>query len=866
MNTLRPFQQEDLDILTQNNYRALIANAPGTGKTILCLSCITRHPERLLPTVIVCPASVVRNWRKEARKWAAGTKVYLIEDTTTPLPKRPYDIYILSWSLLPLRWVELAQRNPQLIIGDECFPARTLVATPHGQVRIEQVVPGTLVYCRDESGCLTVRPTRRLIAKTLRKDLVRITHEFGVLTCTSNHEIWTYEDGYVRAENLTPYHHLCILSGALPPEKRVSDGSEADLLHSQMLSQGQLRSTELPSLLSSLPHHFYSPAFIAEEILRDFVFSKVAHESPGRSGSGEEGSSGRGESREGQGLEAPERGRTDASKQSGAPSRRHRQNTCEDARPYIPYPRGEREADSAATVLGHSTRPPDGVCHQNGAGQEPVRLTPALLQGGHSLSCDSFGDRGGRAVACPQEVEVFGQEEGVRLSRARVVSVEIHKSAGGRGSDHGSGEDQVVYDLEVDEHHNFFADGVAVHNCHFAKNEAALRTQALASLAVRAPHLLLLSGTPIINDTEELDSINGLFGAKPPVMIRRLLEDVAKDIPHKTRARVNVELPPKVATRYRSAAEDFAAWLEKEMATRMSQGEAGDAAARALAAEALVKIGYLRRILAIGKVYAAADFTARLVRAGEPVVLFAEHKAVMLRLRKCLHKQRIPYVMIDGSTSAKARHQAVEDFQKNKIPVFLGSKAAKEGLTLTAARHLIFVERYWTSAEEEQGEDRIRRIGQIHPTKIWFLHVPQTVDDRISAIIDRKRRIVRQAIGSENIADTPETTVASMLSEWSTHAGAPMMDTTELGITDPLPPLPRDRDVYVIRFKEARWQPESALRWCKMMGYRPTRSTPTLGGFEFHVRPATDFVPGDFTLFRVAQDIAIYVGRRVSPR
>jgi hypothetical protein len=118
----------------------------------------------------------------------------------------------------------------------------------------------------------------------------------------------------------------------------------------------------------------------------------------------------------------------------------------------------------------------------------------------------------------------------------------------------------------------------------------------------------------------------------------------------------------------------------------------------------------------------------------------------------------------------------------------------------------------------------------------------------------------------EDIADTPETTVASMLSEWSAHAGAPMMETTELGIAEPLPPLPRDRDVYVIRFKGGRWAPAAALKWCKMMGYRPTRSTPTAGGFEFSVRPATDFVPGAFSLFRVAQDIAIYVGRRVAPR
>ena len=208
------------------------------------------------------------------------------------------------------------------------------------------------------------------------------------------------------------------------------------------------------------------------------------------------------------------------------------------------------------------------------------------------------------------------------------------------------------------------------------------------------------------------------------------------------------------------------------------------------------------------------------------------------------------------------RQRAVEDFQRNRIPVFIGSKAAKEGLTLTAARHLIFVERYWTAAEEEQAEDRIRRIGQTSPTKIWFLHVPQTVDDRISAIIDRKRRIVRQAIGSATIAETPERTVEMMIAEWSRHAGAPVMETTDLGRTAPLPPLPRSRDVYCVRFKGDRWNPENALHWCKMLGYRPMRSTPTKAGFEFLLNTPDLFVPGTFTLFRVAQDIAMYAGQR----
>lgn len=521
MLKLRDFQREDVDAIQRNNFCALIASSQGTGKTAVSLSCIARSPGRLLPALVIAPASVVRNWRKEIRMWTPGLKTHIIEDTSSPLPSRHVDIYIISWALLTFRWQELAGIGLQLIIGDEI---------------------------------------------------------------------------------------------------------------------------------------------------------------------------------------------------------------------------------------------------------------------------------------------------------------------------------------------------------HFAKNDQALRSQAVASIAARTPHLLLLSGTPIINDTDELRSIQALFGVKQPIMIRRLLEDVAQDVPPKTRARLNVEMPEKIRARYRSAEQDFEAWLEKELQNRMDDGEAREAASRAMAAEALIKIGYLRRILAVGKVFAAADWTARVVRAGEQVVLFAEHKAVVTRLQRSLRKQGIPFVTIDGSTSTKDRQRAVDLFQAHKIPVFIGSKAAKEGLTLTAARHLLFVERYWTSAEEEQGEDRIRRIGQTHPTKIWFLHCPGTVDDRISTIIERKRRIVRQAIGAAVIAETPEQNVAEIVQQWNENACAPPMEAVDLGTTEPLPPLPRPSVVHTLRFRGERWTPSGALRWAKMMGYKPRWSTPTKSGFELVVNPADVYERGSFALTRVARDIAICTGTRAKAR
>ena len=519
MLQLRDFQQEDVDFIVKNGFRVLVANAPGTGKTIVCLSCIKKAPWRLLPALIVCPASVVRNWRKEARKWTPGLKIHLIEDASTPLPDHPIDLYIISWSLLTERWEHIATKKVQLIIGDEI---------------------------------------------------------------------------------------------------------------------------------------------------------------------------------------------------------------------------------------------------------------------------------------------------------------------------------------------------------HFAKNEDALRTQAMASLCARTPHLLLLSGTPIINDESELDAIYSLYGTNKPPMIRRFLEDVAPDIPAKTRARIDVELPERHAARYRSANEDFEAWLEKEMQERLSAGEAADAAARALAAAALVKIGYLRRILALGKVYAAADWTARAVRAGEQVVLFAEHQTVIQKLQRCLRKQGIRFVIIDGGTSNKARQRAVEDFQKHKVPVFIGSKAAKEGLTLTAARHLCYVERYWTAAEEEQGEDRIRRIGQKHPTKIWFLHVPRTVDDRIATIIDRKRRIVRRTIGSADIADTPERNVADMISAWGSNARVPEMEVLKLGNTRPLPPLPRSSQLHAIVFKGDRWTPTSGVKWCHMIGYKPRDAEQRVDGFQLTVAPSALFKSGTFRRVKIAKDIDAIVATRLS--
>ena len=126
---LKDFQKEDVLRIREADYNALNANAPGTGKTIETLACIAIDRAKLNPAIIVCPSSVVDNWKKEAKKWLRGIKVHIIKDRSTPLPKVKKDIYIISWSLIVDRARDLLRIRPQFIVADEAHYAKNAEAT-----------------------------------------------------------------------------------------------------------------------------------------------------------------------------------------------------------------------------------------------------------------------------------------------------------------------------------------------------------------------------------------------------------------------------------------------------------------------------------------------------------------------------------------------------------------------------------------------------------------------------------------------------------------------------------------------------------------------------------------------------------------
>ena len=81
-------------------------------------------------------------------------------------------------------------------------------------------------------------------------------------------------------------------------------------------------------------------------------------------------------------------------------------------------------------------------------------------------------------------------------------------------------------------------------------------------------------------------------------------------------------------------------------------------------------------------------------------------------------------------------------FQAGGVDVLLATEAAKEGITLTRAAYLAFVEYFWVPGDMSQASDRIWRIGQEREVLVTILHLEGSLDDHVARVIDRKTKII----------------------------------------------------------------------------------------------------------------------------
>ncbi|MCW5551118.1 MAG: DEAD/DEAH box helicase [Verrucomicrobiae bacterium] len=127
---LRPYQKDGFDFLahlTQIRLGGILADDMGLGKTLQTLSWLAwlkdRNKKNPKPSLVICPASVLHNWQREASRFAPGLRVLVLESGAARHNLRKqipqHDVIVTNYALLRRDLEELQKFAFRAVILDE---------------------------------------------------------------------------------------------------------------------------------------------------------------------------------------------------------------------------------------------------------------------------------------------------------------------------------------------------------------------------------------------------------------------------------------------------------------------------------------------------------------------------------------------------------------------------------------------------------------------------------------------------------------------------------------------------------------------------------------------------------------------------
>jgi SNF2 family DNA or RNA helicase len=331
---------------------------------------------------------------------------------------------------------------------------------------------------------------------------------------------------------------------------------------------------------------------------------------------------------------------------------------------------------------------------------------------------------------------------------------------------------------------------------HRSKDPKSKQTRALWAASGEADIRFALTGTPIANNVLDLwailhwlspdefpsktrwidrmvdtmlNAFGGLMvlGIKPhmeeefqavirPRMRRMLKQRVLPWLPEMMFERRDVEMSPKQGKAYKDMREHMIAELEGSGAvvapsvltqtTRLIQF--ANAFAENVVNEST---GEIKTVLAEPscKVDALMDDIKNGDFGDDAVAVCAVSRQLIELLSARLTKEGINHGLITGAQSEDERQQAVDDFQSGRTKwILFTAQAGGVGITLTAGRRLVMLQRPWSLVDYKQAIDRIHRIGsEIHDSVIVMDYVTEgTIEERVIQVLDEKAENFEQIV------------------------------------------------------------------------------------------------------------------------
>jgi superfamily II DNA or RNA helicase len=421
-------------------YAQIAQGASLKGKKILILE----HRKELIKQAGVALARIeVRHEIVAPPEKIQYCRTAQLKEAGASLVSHGASVAVASIQTLARRMGWLAEFAPDIVITDECFPAGTMIdGTP-----IEKLKCGDMVRCMDHaSGKAVTRPIMQLF-KSVPSAMCRINFDDkSKIDCTPGHPFWVASKGkYIHAAKLRKGDKILTLQ-----ELRKAGGD-----FDEVSTRPAARPGRMGALFARVRESVFEPRIVRrngkdkQEICVGQDDCAQSYEESGKQG-------------ENVGDFAKNRAQAKSAGRQWA-----------------------RPVGGAIVAICRAA-----VVRIFGADRVrlfrrawKVRWLSDALQNRHCNSGSEDSNRGRRLFALRAGSSEAGRQKAGIADGKRVVGIEIYKPGSG-GEFERMLPDGYVYNIEVDEHHNYFADGVLVHNCHHSIAGTWQRVMAATTEAV----------------------------------------------------------------------------------------------------------------------------------------------------------------------------------------------------------------------------------------------------------------------------------------------------------------------------------------------------------------------------------------------
>lgn len=302
--------------------------------------------------------------------------------------------------------------------------------------------------------------------------------------------------------------------------------------------------------------------------------------------------------------------------------------------------------------------------------------------------------------------------------------------------------------LQLDEKFKYTM--LTVDEAHYIKNPEARRTVNTVRLAGYAERLLFMTGTALENKVDEMIELVNILSPNVANKVKNIAfmssapqfrEKIAPVYYRRKREDVLTELPELIESK------EWCPMLPEEKKvyeTAVLEGRYADARRVSWNVDELKNSSKARRL---------AEIVEEAEAEGRKVIVFSFFLDTVAKVRQLLGDRCMPH--INGSVSPLRRQEIIDEFDKAPAGAVLPAQiqSGGTGLNIQSASVVIICEPQFKPSIEKQAISRAYRMGQARNVLVYRLLCEDTLDERITDMLENKQRIFDAFADSSAVAD-----------------------------------------------------------------------------------------------------------------